>query len=187
MKALFTRAENRCELCESTTDLAPFMVAPHTTEELDHTILVCGTCRPELEPDATLTASHWFCLQGAIWSPVSAVQVVALRLLNRLKDDSFAADLLTQAYVEDEVRAWALVDANEGAASSTPVDSNGTALSDGDDVTLIKDLDVKGANFVAKRGTMVKGIRTTDNPEHVEGKVNGVQIVLKTCFLKHAG
>ncbi|MCL4110837.1 UNVERIFIED_CONTAM: hypothetical protein GTU68_039950 [Idotea baltica] len=66
------------------------------------------------------------------------------------------------------------------------LDSNGTRLADGDTVQVIKDLDVKGANFVAKRGTMVKNIRLTSNPEHVDGRVNGTAIVLKTCFLKKA-
>ena len=72
------------------------------------------------------------------------------------------------------------------AAAPRTVDSNGAPLADGDSVTLIKDLDVKGTSFVAKRGTLVKGVRLTDNPEHVEGRVNKVSIVLKTCFLKKA-
>ena len=65
-------------------------------------------------------------------------------------------------------------------------DSNGTELFDGDSVTLIKDLDVKGTSFVAKRGTMVKGIRLTGDPENIDGRVNKISIVLKTCFLKKA-
>jgi protein PhnA len=64
------------------------------------------------------------------------------------------------------------------------VDSNGAVLMDGDSVTLIKDLDVKGANFTAKRGTLVKSIRVGDDPTHVEGRVNKMSIMLKTCFLK---
>ena len=66
------------------------------------------------------------------------------------------------------------------------VDSNGAVLQEGDSVTLIKDLDVKGAGFTAKRGTLVKGIRLTNNPLHIEGKVNGVQIVLVAAYLKKA-
>ena len=65
-------------------------------------------------------------------------------------------------------------------------DSNGATLSAGDTVTLIKDLVVKGANFTAKRGTTVKNISLSDNPEHIEGKVNGTRIVLLTQFLKKA-
>jgi len=49
---------------------------------------------------------------------------------------------------------------------------------------LIKDLDVKGAGFTAKRGTVVKNITLTDNPLHIEGRVNGVRIVLVADFLK---
>ena len=65
-------------------------------------------------------------------------------------------------------------------------DSNGTPLAEGDAVTLIKDLEVKGAGFTAKRGTLVKGIHLTDEAGMVEGRVNGITIVLKTQFLKKA-
>jgi protein PhnA len=59
-------------------------------------------------------------------------------------------------------------------------------LLEGDNVTIIKDLEVKGAGFTAKRGTMVRGIHLTDNPLHIEGKVNGTQIVLVAAYLKKA-
>lgn len=64
------------------------------------------------------------------------------------------------------------------------VDSNGAELQDGDSVTVIKDLKVKGSSMVIKRGTKVKSIRLTDNPEEVDCKIDGSSIVLKTCFLK---
>ncbi len=67
---------------------------------------------------------------------------------------------------------------------SVPRDSNGTELVDGDAVTVIKDLKVKGSSMVIKRGTKVKSIRLTDNPEEVDCKIDGSSIVLKTCFLK---
>ena len=63
-------------------------------------------------------------------------------------------------------------------------DSNGVELLDGDAVTVIKDLKVKGSSMVIKRGTKVKSIRLTDNPEEVDCKIDGSSIVLKTCFLK---
>ena len=63
-------------------------------------------------------------------------------------------------------------------------DSNGAELQDGDAVTVIKDLKVKGSSMVIKRGTKVKSIRLTDNPEEVDCKIDGSSIVLKTCFLK---
>ena len=69
-------------------------------------------------------------------------------------------------------------------ADSVPRDSNGAELFDGDAVTVIKDLKVKGSSMVIKRGTKVKSIRLTDDPEHVDCKIEGSSIVLKTCFLK---
>ncbi len=66
-------------------------------------------------------------------------------------------------------------------------DSNGTQLQDGDTVTLIKDLKVKGTSVTLKRGTVVKGIRLTGDPEEVECRVEKVKgLVLKTCVLKKA-
>ena len=78
-------------------------------------------------------------------------------------------------------------DGENGTAAAndeTPRDSNGAELLDGDSVTVIKDLKVKGSSMVIKRGTKVKSIRLTDNHEEVDCKIDGSSIVLKTCFLK---
>lgn len=77
-------------------------------------------------------------------------------------------------------------DANaaEAVADNTPRDSNGAELTDGDAVTVIKDLKVRGSSMVIKRGTKVKSIRLTEDPEEVDCKIDGSSIVLKTCFLK---
>ena len=75
----------------------------------------------------------------------------------------------------------------DATAADTPEvakDSNGAELLDGDSVTVIKDLKVKGSSMVIKRGTKVKSIRLTENPEEVDCKIDGTSIVLKTCFLK---
>ncbi|MYL82807.1 PhnA protein [Desulfovibrio aerotolerans] len=66
-------------------------------------------------------------------------------------------------------------------------DSNGTVLTDGDSVTLTKDLKVKGSSVTLKRGTLIKNIRLTDDPAHIECNADKVKgLVLKTCFLKKA-
>jgi len=65
-------------------------------------------------------------------------------------------------------------------------DSNGTQLNDGDSVTVIKDLKVKGSSQTLKRGLLVKNIHLTDNPEEVEFRQGKSTMVLKTCFLKKA-
>jgi protein PhnA len=65
-------------------------------------------------------------------------------------------------------------------------DSNGTVLAEGDAVTLIKDLKVKGSSLTLKRGTLVKNIRLTNSPAEIEGRASGSTMVLKTEFLKKA-
>ena len=69
----------------------------------------------------------------------------------------------------------------------TVKDSNGTELKDGDNVTLIKDLKVKGANTTLKRGTLIKDIRLTDDETEIDcprEKIKG--LVLRTEFVKKA-
>ena len=67
-------------------------------------------------------------------------------------------------------------------------DSNGAKLSDGDNVTLIKDLKVKGSGGITlKRGTLIKSIRLTNDEDEIEcnhEKVRG--LVLRTEFVKRA-
>jgi protein PhnA len=68
--------------------------------------------------------------------------------------------------------------------ASNVKDSNGNTLIDGDSVTLIKSLKVKGSTTTLKQGITIKKIRLTDNDEEVDCKVDGMSVVLKTCFLK---
>ena len=72
------------------------------------------------------------------------------------------------------------------ARTMTVHDSNGALLNEGDSVTVIKDLKVKGAAKDLKRGTLIKKIRLVDDPEVIECRVDGSTLVLKTCFLKKA-
>jgi protein PhnA len=66
-------------------------------------------------------------------------------------------------------------------------DSNGTILADGDNVTLIKDLKVKGTCVTLKRGTLVKAIRLTGDPDEIGCRVEKVKgLVLRTEFVKKA-
>ncbi len=65
-------------------------------------------------------------------------------------------------------------------------DANGKLLQDGDSVSLAKDLKLKGTNTVIKRGTKVKNIRLTDDPNEIDCRVNKMSIVLRTEFVKKA-
>ena len=64
-------------------------------------------------------------------------------------------------------------------------DSNANELNDGDTVCTIKDLKVKGAGKTLKRGTVIKNIRLTNNPEEIDCRTKEIKgLVLKSCFVK---
>jgi len=187
-QALQTRSNSKCELCNSESHLTVYEVPPVSNISADQCILLCETCHTQIDSADSLDTNHWHCLNDSMWNTEPAVQVMAWRLLTRLNTESWAQDMLDMLYLEPETQQWAEVGVTKMADNdnSPSLDSNGAALLAGDSVTLIKDLDVKGANFTAKRGTMVKSIALTDNPEHIEGRVNGTRIVLLTKFLKKA-
>lgn len=185
-KPLARRAKSACELCKSQGTLEIIDVPPAESPALETSLLVCETCAEQIADLEKRDPKHWFCLQESIWSETPAVQVMSWRLLQSLKTEPWAQDLLDQAYLPDEVMQWAQIGIGNQASGTRVLDSNGTELVDGDSVHLIKDLDVKGTSFTAKRGTLVKGIRVGDDPEYIEGRINKTTIMLKTCFLKKA-
>jgi protein PhnA len=186
-QTLLARSGSKCELCNSETNLSVYEVPPVANANADNCVLVCDTCLDQIENPENVNPNHWRCLNDSMWTTVPAVQVMAWRQLKRLNTEIWAQDLLDLLYLDEETQLWASAMATaEANAESISVDSNGATLNAGDSVTLIKDLDVKGAGFTAKRGTLVKGISLTDNPEHIEGRVNGTRIVLLTKFLKKA-
>ncbi len=177
-QTLLDRSGNVCELCGSNEDLSAYTVTPKDDE-----ILVCGTCKEQIEDNSKIEESHWHCLNDSMWSEVDAVKVVAYRMLSIMKNQ----DMLDMMYLEEDVQAWADAGLPEEVDEDALVyrDSNGVILAHGDTVVIIKDLPVKGAGFTAKQGTAVRNIFLVPNDEtHIEGRVNGVKIQLKTCFLK---
>jgi protein PhnA len=179
----------QCELCTSETELSLLKVAGDKPRVENAAVLVCSKCRTQIENPGLLDTKHWFCLRESIWSEHTPVKVLAYRLLHQLKQEVWAQELLEQIYLDEDDLLWAqaglTVETEEDSIPPT-VDSYGTALAEGDSVTLIKDLEVKGGGFTAKRGTLVKNISLTNDPKYIEGKVNGVQIVLVAGFLKKA-
>jgi protein PhnA len=185
-QALKTRSNSSCELCTSTETLTVYPVPPTSDLSAQQSIYLCGTCLPQIEGSTTLDVNHWRCLNDAMWNQEPAVQVMAYRMLHKLSAESWAQDAIEMIYLEDDVKTWAEQGIAAAEREGPTRDSNGAELQDGDNVTLVKDLKVKGANFTAKQGTMVRGITLTDNPEHIEGKVNGTRIVLVSAYLKKA-
>lgn len=189
-QSLHKRSDSRCELCGATENLEVYEVPPNSTGSYDDCILTCNTCREQIDNADKIDINHWRCLNDSMWSQVPAVQVVAWRMLTRLRAEGWPQDLLDMLYLDDELMSWAGAtdegQSNEGAAVHK--DSNGAVLKAGDSVTLIKDLNVKGENFTAKRGTAVRNISlVADNPEHIEGRVEGQRIVILSQFVKKSG
>lgn len=184
---LLARSDAKCELCGAEDALTVYEIPPDTNGSADECILACQVCREQIITAEEVDINHWRCLKDSMWSQVPAVQVMAWRMLMRLSAEGWSQDLLDMLYLDDKTLAWAQA-ADEGEGDSNGIrhiDSNGAELSAGDTVTLIKDLNVKGTNFTAKRGTAVRGISlVADNPEHIEGRVNGQQIVILTRFVK---
>jgi len=188
-KALHARSESKCELCGAAESLGVYEVPPNSNGSADECALTCETCREQIENPEKVDVHHWRCLNDSMWSQVPAVQVMVWRMLTRLSTEGWPQGLLDMLYLDEGTQAWAQA-TGEGKSDENAVkhvDSNGAMLEAGDTVTLIKDLNVKGANFTAKRGTVVRGISlVADNPEHIEGRVEGRQIVILTKFVKKA-
>ena len=184
---LLSRAHSQCELCSNKNELSVYEIQPLKTSDAESALIVCSECKDQIENPSTIDPNHWRGLSESMWSEYPPVQVMCWRMLTQLKDESWAQDLLEQLYLDESLVEWAkagLPEEEEIDSSAPTLDSNGTRLAEGDSVTLIKDLDVKGGGFTAKRGTLVKNITLTNNPKHIEGKVNGIQIVLVAAFLK---
>jgi protein PhnA len=186
-KELHARSQSKCELCGTTQNLLGYEVKPVLKGKIDECLLACETCIDQIENADKTDANHWRCLNDSMWSEVPAVKVIAWRMLNRLRSEGWPQDLLDMLYLDDEALVWAKATGEGSEHDDSPVhkDCNGAILQIGDTVVLTKDLDVKGANFTAKRGTAVRGISlVANNPEQIEGKVSGQQIVILTKFVK---
>jgi protein PhnA len=186
-KTLVERSGGCCELCGSKENLGVYKVPPAPKGTVDDSIYVCATCKDQIENPENIDVNHWRCLNDSMWSEVAAVQVVAWRMLMRLRAEGWPQDLLDMLYLDDDNLKWAKA-TGEGEAPEDKVvhrDVNGVVLQTGDSVVLIKDLKVKGSSMVAKQGTAVRRISLDpENPEYIEGKVGPTQIVIITKYVK---
>jgi len=170
-----------CELCGSSEGVSELAV-PQGVEGEDGAIFACANCKTQIE-SGELDETHFNCLNDSMWSEVPAVKVMSAILLNKLGRQ----DLLEMMYFEEAEQAWFDKALNAEANKVVFRDANGVELHAGDSIVILKDLDVKGAGFTAKRGTTVTRIALpNDMDDHVEGRVNGTKIYLKTEFIKKA-
>lgn len=179
---LSERSGNCCEICQSSEALSPFLVPESPDTSANCHVYICQTCIRNIEANTDCDLQHFRCLTTSMWSTTPAVQVMSYRLLHNCLPEAWAQDAIDMLYLEDDTLQWA--EAGILAQREPTLDVNGVALQAGDAVTIIKDLDVKGANFTAKRGTPVRNIGLSENPLHIEGKVNGQRIVIIAAYTK---
>jgi len=186
-RELQKRSNSKCELCSNEENLQVYLVPPTKVESIDKAIMTCNTCVSQIEnPDVT-NANHWRCLNDSMWSEHQAVQVVAWRMLSRLKSEGWPQDLLDMMYLDTDTLQFVKA-TGEGEGDENKIvhrDVNGVILEAGDSVVLIKDLKVKGSSMVAKQGTAVRRISLdNENEEYIEGRVGAQQIVIITKYVK---
>lgn len=186
-RELKKRSDSKCELCNTDENLHIYTLAPKKEENLEKSIMACTTCIGQIEDPETTDPNHWRCLNDSMWSEHQPVQVMAWRMLSRLRAEGWPQDLLDMMYLEDDVLEFAKA-TGEGEDVSDKIihrDVNGVILNAGDSVVLIKDLKVKGSSLVAKQGTAVRRISLDhNNAEYIEGKVGPTQIVIITKYVK---
>ena len=107
-RELARRSKSCCELCGENTSLTAYEVSPvPDMPEAARTLFICDTCQHQLAGKQALEPRHWYPLQEKIWSEYPVVQVMAWRMLQQLKAEPWAQDLLDQMYLEEDTLHWA--------------------------------------------------------------------------------
>lgn len=184
---IIERSGGQCELSKAKEKLTVYAVSPSDSNDSSRHIYISEKCVNQLENKEELDTRFWSFLKESMWSEVPAVQVVSWRMLNRLRNEVWAMEALEMMYLDDDLLEWAKATGDHEDPSEAIVhkDSNGAVLNNGDSVVLTKSLDVKGSSINAKMGTPVRNIKlVADNPEQIEGKIEGQQIVILTKFVR---
>jgi protein PhnA len=188
LEELQQRSGGVCELTGETENLDAFPISPDGNLGAAGAVLISEKAIAQLSGSEQVDSEFWQThLPSTMWSEVPAVQVAVWRLLNRMKEEGWAADCLDMIYLDEETLAWAKSggDVAEQVEVALHRDSNGSLLENGDTIVLTKSLDVKGSNVNARIGTTVKNIRlVADNTDQIEGKIEGQQIVILTKFVR---
>ncbi len=181
------RSESKCELCNAEQGISFYEVPFSTGRYEQNCVMVCKKCSSQIDKKEELDSAHWKCLAETMWSEVPGVQVIAWRMLTRLRNESWAMENLDMLYLDEDKLAWAKAAGDHENDTTVDLhrDCNGQILQVGDTVVLIKSLDVKGSTLNAKLGTVVKNIRLVDNnTEQIEGRIEGQVIVILTKYVR---
>jgi protein PhnA len=182
-KRLKDRSGSVCEISGSDENLVVYIVEPKTEAIPENCILITKTLRDQIENKELMNANDWRGLSDSMWNENLPVQIVSWRMHARLKNN----DMLEMMYLDEDALEWAKATGEDEDEEGKIVhkDSNGAILKDGDSVVLIKDLDVKGATFTAKRGAAVHNIKVVwDDVNLIEGRVENQHIYILTQYVK---
>lgn len=186
-KELIKRSGEKCEMCGSQEECVEFLIPSSPGSKLEHHVWLCELCKNQYSHPEQASETHWRILNETIWSEQANIQVLSWRMLHKLKQYDWAQDLLDIAYLNEEALTWAQASGDHINHDDIEQhkDCFGAVLQSGDNVVLTKTLDVKGATFSAKVGTVVHNIKLVhDNIEQIEGRVNGSMIVILTKYVR---
>lgn len=183
---LETRSNQTCELCSSIDEnLQAYAVPPRKEDSENNVVVLCNNCFTQISANNFSDSNHWRCLSGSIWSEVPAVQVLSYKILGKIATEDWALEAKESVFLADDLIAWANAEDELESAKVIHKDGYGVVLETGDTVILTQNLNVKGANFIAPKGTTVKKIRLVpDNAEQIEGKIEGDTIVILTKYVR---
>jgi protein PhnA len=183
-RKLKDRSGSVCEISGAEHDLVVYVLPPANERTVENSVLMAKHLNDQIENPETTDEKDWRGLSESMWSEHLPVQIVSWRMLARLKNP----DLLDMMYLDEEALEWAKATGEGEEEDENKIvhkDSNGVTLLDGDSVVLIKDLDVKGATFTAKRGAAVHNIKLVwDDANLIEGRVENQNIYILTQFVK---
>lgn len=182
-KRLKDRSDSKCEISGVDENLVVYLIEPKTENTPENCILISKKLKDQIDNPETMTANDWRGLSDSMWNENLPVQIVSWRMHARLKNN----DMLEMMYLDEDALEWAKAtgEADDDEGKIVHKDSNGNVLLDGDSVVLIKDLDVKGATFTAKRGAAVHNIKLVwDDANLIEGRVENQSIFILTQYVK---
>jgi protein PhnA len=188
-KALLTRSNGHCEICMEQSELQAYAISPFTIQDAtDKHVALCNTCYVQCAGSEIIDTHRMRALSGSIWSETSAVKVLSYKILQKLQEHDWAQECLDGAYLTEEEIAWANAEIAAAASVVVHKDAYGAVLHSGDTVLLTENLNVRGTNFIAAKGTKVQKIKLVhDNEEQIEGKIDGSTIVILTKFVRKQG
>ena len=174
------RNQGNCELCNESSATIEYTVSPKSDDSIENQVALCETCHQKMNDQKE--GHYWRILEGSIWSTEPSVQSLSYRILQLFKNEDWANNIISSVDLDENTVSWAM---SAYDVADVHKDAFNNKLENGDNVVLTQALDVKGTNFTASKGTVVKRIKLiADNPEQIEGKINEQSIVILTKFVK---